>query len=396
MSYITTGMVPEKDLLEARAAAVSKMEKLDKKVQGRSMTDEEEADWNKIGDKIDDLTTKIERGRRYKQRKAKAARIADGLAEHTTDAENPLSAALTAMSEGQVRSITDANLPDIMQRAVTSVGAGDTIQGDNKLGEYFFTPLQNQPLGAIGLEIVPNVVQNEAVVNFTDLPATTIHAEGTEITEGGIISKLLIYILKNFVLRVDIVNNVIRDAVTDWGRILREAFNVSLDAKLTAQFLRGPGGTEITGIDNVAGVQTVDAGSTTLNWDMILQSVQKIVAQNGVLDRIAVVMHPAAWLQLQSLKDTTGQQITMPSGLMDVNMVVHTAVATDYGAGNDETRVYVGDFSTCKLGIGGKYEITNAAAKADHDVTQYIMVYRADLKVFHPERIVRIENVATA
>jgi hypothetical protein len=386
----------EQELLENHAALLADQKALNKRIQGRSTTKTEDLEWDRLQDKIDDVAAEINRGKKVKQRLAEREERKH-IGHHVTDDEtHPLAVAFRALTNGEARSITDVTMPGHHQRALTSAGASDTIQDPNKTGEYFFTDLQNGPLASLNLDIKNDVKQNDAIVNFTDLPATTLHTEGSEMPEGGMLSKLLVYILKNFVIRVDIVNNVIRDAVTDWPTNLREGFARSLDHKLTQQFLSGPGGTEILGIDNVVGVQTVDAGSSTLTWDMILQSVQKIVAANGSLDMVSVIMHPAAWLQLQSLKDTTGQQITKPSGLDGVPIVVHTAVATDYGAGSDETRVYVGDFSTSKLGVGGKYEITSEKSKADHDVTQFIMVYRADLQVFHPDRIVRIENVATA
>ena len=394
MSY-KEQMRPQFHMEDDRNELNKEQEALATKCRGRGMTKSEKMDWDKRQDQIDDLTDQIERSKRIKQRKGREADEAMG--HHVTDDEtHPLPVAFQTLANGEARSITDVTMPDHHQRALTSAGLSDNIQNPDKTGEYFFTDLQSGTMASLKMDIKNGVKQGEAIVNFTDLPATTIHAEGDEMPEGGMLSVLLVYLLKNFVIRVDLVNNVIRDAVSDWAKILREAFARSLDAKLTQQFLSGPGTTEILGIDNVVGVQTVDAGSVTLTWDMILQSVQKIVAANGSLDMISVIMHPAAWLQLQSLKDTTGQQITKPSGLDGVPMIVHTAVGTDYGVGNDETRVYVGDFSTCKLGVGGKYEITSEKSKADHDVTQFIMVYRADLQVFHPDRIVRIENVAIA
>jgi len=394
MSY-KEPMQPQFHMVDERAAYIEEQEVLLRKTTGRKMTRSEQKEWDNIQSKIDDKDVEIKRSEMIKKHKEQQADQAMG--HHVTDNEtHPLPVAFQTLANGEARSITDVTMPDFHQRALTSAGASDTIQNPDKTGEYFFTDLQNGTMASLKMDIKNGVKQGEAIVNFTDLPVTTIQAEGDEMPEGGMLSVLLVYLLKNFVIRVDLVNNVIRDAVSDWAKILREAFARSLDAKLTQQFLSGPGTTEILGIDNVVGVQTVDAGSVTLTWDMILQSVQKIVAANGSLDMISVIMHPAAWLQLQSLKDTTGQQITKPSGLDGVPMIVHTAVATDYGVGSDETRVYVGDFSTCKLGVGGKYEITSEKSKADHDVTQFIMVYRADLQVFHPDRIVRIENVAIA
>jgi len=356
------------------------------------MTSTENREWDKMQEEIENLSSKIDNSVMFKKRLARKAEDAAGY--HRTDNVQPLSVALTALHNGEARSINDATMPQHIQRALTSVGAGDNIQSPNKTGEYFFTPVQEGTWGSLMMGIDTGVSQNDAIVNFTELPEVSIHAEGTEMPNSTMKSKLLTYILKNLIIRFDLVNNVIRDAVNNWGEILRESFNLSLDHKLTQQVLSGAGSTEITGLDNVVGVQTIDAASATGTWDMILQATQKIIAANGSLEKIGVIMHPAVWLQLQSLKDTTGQQITKPSGLDGMPMVVHTAVGTEYGDGSDETRIYVGDFSTCKLGVGGKYEITSETSKADHDVTQFIMVYRADFQVFHPTRIVRIENVA--
>ena len=70
-------MTPEKDLLEKRARLVGQLEDLDKNVQGRAVTDEESAQWDKIDADITSLTQEIERGRKVKERKALLAEQAD-------------------------------------------------------------------------------------------------------------------------------------------------------------------------------------------------------------------------------------------------------------------------------------------------------------------------------
>ncbi|TXF91216.1 phage major capsid protein [Neolewinella aurantiaca] len=388
-------MRSEKELLETRARVLREQKTLNDDVKGRQMTGSEERRWNQLQDEIDELTSEIESGRVMKRRMAAKE-------EFRQSGQQPVgtipakAAGIRSIIEQGVTSITEGTIHSAMKRAVTSATAASTIQDPAVTGEVILKPLQNGAPGKLMVDIRDGVAQNTSIAKLTNYAGFNVHAETAEIAAGNLTVAPITWNLVNFASRVDMANNVTRDAVTDWPDVINNAFNADLEHTITKQILSGAGGTEITGIDGYIGVQTVDASDSTLTWDMILQSVQKVLAKNVDPSKIAVIMHPVAWLQLQSLKDTLGQQITKPAGLSGVPIVIHTAVGVEYGEDNDQTRVYVGDFSTCKLGVGGKYEITSEKSKADHDMTQFIMIYRADMQLFHPEHIVRIENVATA
>jgi HK97 family phage major capsid protein len=361
----------------------------------RSFTNKEQFDFDRWNARAKDLTTQIKHSEESLKLKADEA-------EARTTGVKPggtmpaKAAGVGSIIRDGVTSITEATIHGAMKRAVTSTSASSTIQDPNVTGEVILKPLQNGAPGKLGIDIRDGIANHTSIAKLTNYAGFNVHTETTKIASGNLTVAPTTWNLVNFASHVEMANNVPRDAVADWPDVINNAFNADLEHTITKQILAGSGGTEITGIDGYTGVQTVDAGSVTATWDMILQSTQKVMAENVDPDNISVIMHPLAWFQLQSLKDTTGQQITKPSGLDGVPMVVHTAVGTEYGDGSDETRIYVGDFSTCKLGVGGKYEITSEKSKADHDMTQFIMIYRADMQLFHPEHIVRIENVATA
>ena len=63
-------MTPEKTLLEKRAGLIHQLEDLEKNIQGRAVTDEESAKWDKIDTDISSLTSELTRNRKVKERKA--------------------------------------------------------------------------------------------------------------------------------------------------------------------------------------------------------------------------------------------------------------------------------------------------------------------------------------
>ena len=54
------------------------------------------------------------------------------------------------------------------------------------------------------------------------------------------------------------------------------------------------------------------------------------------------------------------------------------------------------DWSTVKLGVEGQYNMRLVERYADYDQTAFMVVVRADLKLFEPNFACIIENIATA
>lgn len=136
-----------------------------------------------------------------------------------------------------------------------------------------------------------------------------------------------------------------------------------------ASFIAGTGTGQPLGLLNTPGVQTqtvtvVDPGATDGLLDKILDAIAQVQAEHG--QPSAILMHPRTWTRILKDKDANGVwtfspgspnatnlDVTSPrtvySGptrtVFGVNVVLSNRIPTNLGAGTDESRVVVGDFS---------------------------------------------------
>ncbi len=390
-----------KELLEDRAAILKDMEAINKRAKGRAMTNTEQLDWDRMQDKIDNLNAEIESGKLLRQRRAeRAERAAGGNSPFTPKG---LAGAARALFDGKTTSITEKNIEEfsrINKRDFNSTSGANAVQNPflSPASGVIFDPIYNSILQALGFDIFDLTANHYKYPKVTGYPTGGFYGEDASIPTGQPVLSAVQFTAKNWGLLIKVHNNLLRDAGDMTDAVIQGVFARAIEMMFLQSALYGTSGSgSFVGLDNAAGVQTLSAGSSTLsNYDLIAQAGEMVMSLNGNPDNISSIMHPKVWRQLQLAKDTTGQQLVKPNGIADWPMRNSTAVKLDYGTGSDETRLYVGDFSTVKLGVEGRYEMRLDQTFAADDVTAFAMVIRADMQLFHPDHIVRIEDVATA
>jgi HK97 family phage major capsid protein len=124
-------------------------------------------------------------------------------------------------------------------------------------------------------------------------------------------------------------------------------------------FLTGSGTNQPLGILNTPGISATSLTSTSISatgglLDAVLDSIMKVQSNHG--QPTAIVMHPRTWTRIIKDRDANGVWTidpredrvgSRPTGgtLFGVRVVLSNRVPINLGAGTNESRVIVGDFS---------------------------------------------------
>lgn len=259
-----------------------------------------------------------------------------------------------------------------------------------------FAPLAGSALEQMGVEIVD--VENEttrvAKVDFGAMSDLTPYNETDTIPVGSLSVAAVDSNLTNRGVIIKVHNNLLRGKIMDRTELLiRRAISAKIQEELLKELLIGKT-KGFTGLDNIVGIQTVDAANAPIsNWEKFVSAYTKILDYNGNIANISAVIPPVVFEQIQNLKDSTNQYLVSPPGLKDMKMIPCSIIKKNYGAGTDRTRAYVGDFSAVKILLEDTYLLMSEHRYLEEDVTAFRIIVRADMQVHTNQHIVRVENI---
>lgn len=155
-----------------------------------------------------------------------------------------------------------------------------------------------------------------------------------------------------------ISNQLLADANPAIDRLVTADLAKRLVALEEAAFLAGSGTGQPLGLLNTPGIQAQGITSTSVTadgglLDAILDAIGLVQAEHG--EPTAIVMHPRTWTRVLKAKDASGAYIAGPADLLaprnanrsifGVRVVTTNRMPTNMGAGTNESRIIVGDFS---------------------------------------------------
>lgn len=382
-----------KSLKQLREAVVEVRQKMDAiydraEKEGRSLTSEEQTQLGQLqrrhGDaelELMEYTAELEGASRSiaaeSMREIKAAKVRRA-ANDTT-----LGRWVRAMKglDLEFRGNTSANTSNIIN---------DPVISDNIIHSLY----ANNPLTAAGVEML-RLENNTQMGKITGTAGQWV-PEGTQVNDVTLTVSGIKWDFKDVAILCRVQNQVLYDSSGRAERAITEALRRSINDTLLKAVLYGDSGSnEPDGLDNIAGVQTVDALEAPLDYFLILDAYRKILDANGNADNISLFGNPVAWRQLAGLVGGDSQPLMEPQGVAQMRKFWTTAAKTDYGTGNDLQNVYVGDFSNLVIGFQGAFEMRLEERYADYLQTAFLVHLRADVQALHPATFVRIENVAT-
>lgn len=155
-----------------------------------------------------------------------------------------------------------------------------------------------------------------------------------------------------------ISNQLLADSNPAIDRLITADIAKRLVALEEAAFISGSGTGQPLGILNTPGLQAqgiTDTGVTTTAGllDSILDAIAKVQATHG--EPSAILMHPRTWTRVLKAKDAQSAYLVGPTSVQDprkaersifgYRVVLSNRVPTNLGAGTNESRVIVGDFT---------------------------------------------------
>lgn len=233
-----------------------------------------------------------------------------------------------------------------------------------RAGRPFADALPKMPLPSLGMSFtIPRVTTGTTVAIQA--------AEGDAVSETDIDGTLLTVPVATIAGQNDVSRQALERTEPGLDFLIFQDLRADYDKKLDTQLLAGSGGSgQMRGIRNVASVQTAsytDGSPTAAELvPKVYNAIQK-VATNRFLMPEAIVLHPttAAWLasnlsstfplfQLGTLLQAAGSQ---SAGFVDnfagLKTVLDPNIGVTYGAGTNETEIYVVRTSDLILMEGG-------------------------------------------
>lgn len=208
--------------------------------------------------------------------------------------------------------------------------------------------------------------------------------------------------------KVVVSNQLLEDSDPAIDAVLRGLFAETLGSALDVAILRGAGTATdpITGLANKITTNVLAAGAN-FDWDDVLGLIHAVYENSPGAQSVPVVGHSKAEKVLMKLKDGDGQYLykgpaaagRVPS-IWGEPFYRNGNVLTDLGAGNDETRLFAGDFARHAF-VGNRSGLvikTNPYSNPEFSFNQtaFIAEFRVGFNVSSEARFAMLTGVPTS
>lgn len=234
-----------------------------------------------------------------------------------------------------------------------------------------------------GAQTVPLDSNKHSIAKVVADAVPAWRAENAALNESAPTFGQILFEPKSLAVLVKVSRELLDDSL-NVGTALPAVLTAALAKELDRVALIGSGtAPEPRGITNTSGIGTTALGAALTSYAPLLVARTGLLTAN-VGEPTAVIMHPRDEGTLSGLTDTTDQPLALPPRLVGLPMLTTTQIPTDGGAGDDESKIIVGDFR--KLLIGMREEIRVEILReryADNHQVAFIAHMRADIAVQH-------------
>jgi HK97 family phage major capsid protein len=283
-------------------------------------------------------------------------------------------------------------------RSMTSSSGVKLIPTDRINSVIYDLTSQNDLFSGAGAQMV-NMEQNTQYPRVSGYPTAYFqNAELDLINDSAPTITSVKADLKDIAVRIVVSNQLLLDADNsiDAEAVLQNAMISAVNQSVLESVFSGSGASgQPTGLDNLASILTIDAeGSKLTNYRWHISAVKSLLDANMPLQNLSVFGSPDSWQQLESLTDSTGQPLRSPNTIAEMRKFYTSAVKTDYGSGNDQTRLYFGDFT--RMVMGYQPAISVITDNQNNRLgTEVILHFRYDLLYLSPNSFCRVDNIET-
>ena len=378
-----------KAVLEERYVIFQEMQAAVKEAeaQGRQPTEKERHAWNRAAARYEELTVELAQVQAIDQ-----VRNPESPANINYGVVGDLMKA--AYNFGTERFTND------MRRSF-DVSTGSAIVQDPRIQAEFFESFKaNNPLAELGARFITGENYSQFPVQTADPEVVWFEEGDSAVTPDSAASIGSVKIEYKVPAMLLLASNFWLEDTSRLGSdiIGRMAVSTLQEAVIKAVLNGTSANKQPVGLDSINGVQSVDGTNAVLaDYSLIVQAVRKLLDANVQLPNIGAIIPPVIWEQLNNLKDQNDQPLMLPAGIAGLPMYVSSAVRADYGEDDDETKIYLGDWSNMLIQIhgGGPRAFVLREKYADQFTTGFLLHTRFDMRVVRPTAFCRVDDILT-
>ena len=280
-------------------------------------------------------------------------------------------------------------------RGLDSTGAAKMIPRDRVQQTIFDLQSQND-LAAAGVQFI-TLENNAQWPRITDRGTAVFQNGNLEtINDSQVSIESVRCEFKDVAIRFIVANQVLFDAAEDVEVILQQAMIEAINQKVLESAFSGSGASgQPTGLDNLSNILTVNAaGEKLTNYRFIIEAVKKLLDANMPMQNLSMFGSPDSWQQLESLTNGFGDPLREPNTIAQMRKFFTSAIKTDYGNSQDQTKLYLGDFSRMLVGFQPAMTVITDGS-ASKLATEVIVHFRYDVLYLSPDSFCRIDGIET-
>lgn len=234
-----------------------------------------------------------------------------------------------------------------------------------------------------GAQTVPLDSNKHSIAKVVADAVPAWRAENAALNESAPTFGQILFDARSLAVMVKVSRELLDDSL-NVGTALPAVLTAALAKELDRVALIGSGtAPEPRGITNTSGIGTTALGAALTSYAPLLAARTGLLTSN-VGEPTAVILHPRDEGTLSGLTDTTDQPLALPPRLVGLPMLTTTQIPTDGGAGDDESKIIVGDFRKLLIGMREDIRIEILRERyADNHQVAFIAHMRADIAVQH-------------
>lgn len=386
------------ELKQDRSEILAKLEAIDALASGRALNSNEKREYNKYKDELLRLDSQIDE---TTEKQAGAQKRVLGKRLTNTKVSREASAKqLRPIIMGASRGEVEFN-PSLL---VSRFGTPESGSMGNVTGTYVNTELQSQAQSDLGFLAEFRMVPAENNTRFpyvkrSDRVTAAKKGYSDSLSDTDYVVSAVTSSFNNLYVSLAIHNDTRRDDVVGLDMTVQSLAFQDIQQQMAYDVLFADGtGNAVTGVKSITGVQATDHGTAAVaDWTPIIESYRKLLEKNVNKDNIACVMHPLVWEQFTSLADSTGQPLQMPKQIENLRFYVNSKIDIDEGAGSNESRIFIGDFSKFDLLVDREYTVfSNSGPTMKKDATDFLFTFRYDLQTIEPDHMLMLHGITVS
>ncbi|MDZ7733977.1 MAG: phage major capsid protein [Acidimicrobiia bacterium] len=412
-------MTTRTDLVDERENAFADADQYrDRYERGETLTDAERREWQRLLDRVDDLSRAIRSADHgtdlATERGTVEPEIAGGNRGHRDDGPARLGRPLGSRRFTDITGTPPGGLDDAFGWHLRASVTGDPIPeqfrdqtvGTGSEGGHMVTPsiaagvwdmarARARTMQA-GLTVVPFDAVEHRIPVQTEDAVPTWRAEADPIGTDSIVFARKVLEPKTLAVLVKSSRELVEDAPM-LGSVISQSFARAFALAIDDAVLLGSGtNDEPEGITVNGDVGSTDLAASAPTWGDLVTAVSAIRGANE--DPTAILLNTRDEATLSQQVGTANDHwLPAPSYIADVPRLETGQLPTDGGAGSDESHIVVGDYSQAVLGVRVGLAVQPLVERfMDNGQYGWVGWARCDVAIVRPAAFHYLEGVGTS